>query len=115
MDIYNSIINYNGATKSGAGTYMKFTVATISNTTINDNIAADDGGGIYNIVSDLTLDNTIISYNKVNNNNANNSTFNVSNQLKGHVDVEEANADDMFVLKHNSLNKANLKPPETYF
>ena len=53
--------------------------------------------------------------NKVNNNNGNKSTFNVSNQLKGHVDVEEANADDMFVLKHNSLNKANLKPPETYF
>ena len=40
MDIYNSIINYNGATNSGAGTYMKFTVATISNTTINDTLSA---------------------------------------------------------------------------
>ena len=56
--------------------------------------------------------------NKVNNNHNNNDKINLNgnNQINnGHITIDDDDADDMFVAKNNSLNRANLKPPETYF
>ena len=56
--------------------------------------------------------------NKINSNNNNNNNFNVNGNShfnNVHINIDEENTDDMFVAKNNSLNRANLKPPETYF
>ena len=57
--------------------------------------------------------------NKISGNNTSSANHlfktNGINQFNNHIHINEEHTDDIFVAKHNSLNKTKVKPPETYF